>query len=279
VTVLDTAGRMVRMNEPCALLTGLSLANAIGLPFVDEFLEEGDRSWVASKLRDAVAGLASGPHETAWRAVGGSWRRVSWTLRPLQGPTGEIQYLIVSGQDVTDQRAMEKALLSSEIRYREMVENSLGFVFTCSMEGRITSLNAFTAETLGYRPEDLVGRMVTELMDATGVLTFQDCLNTLETGEEWQGALLLRRSDGVYRRVAVDSRSMQLAGERSFVIMRRDGAACGRGSAAPGHAATRTDSGVGGRWHLRHRPGRQGDVHQRGGRERAGIRAGTDDGT
>ena len=219
VTVLDTAGRVVRMNEPCAQLTGLSLAHAIGRPFVEEFLEEEDRAWVASKLRDAAVGLVSGPHETAWRSAGGSSRRVSWTLRPLQGPTGEIQYLIVSGQDVTDQRAMEKALHSSETRYREMVENSLGFVFTCSMEGRLTSLNAFTAETLGYRPEDLVGRMVAELMDATGVATFQDCLNTVETGEEWQGALPMRRSDGVYRRIAVHSRSMQLAGERSFVIV------------------------------------------------------------
>ena len=219
VTVLDTAGRVVRMNEPCSQLTGLSLAHAIGRPFVEEFLEEEDRAWVAGKLREAVVGLVSGPHETAWRSAGGSSRRVSWTLRPLQGPTGEIQYLIVSGQDVTDQRAMEKALLSSETRYREMVENSLGFVFTCSMEGRLTSLNAFTAETLGYRPEDLVGRLVTELMDATGVATFQDCLNTVETGEEWQGALPMRRSDGVYRRIAVHSRSMQLAGERSFVIV------------------------------------------------------------
>jgi PAS domain-containing protein len=74
VTVLDTAGRVVRMNEPCSQLTGLSLAHAIGLPFVDEFLEEGDRAWVASKLRDAVVGLVSGPHETAWRAVGGLCR-------------------------------------------------------------------------------------------------------------------------------------------------------------------------------------------------------------
>ena len=85
-------------------------------------------------------------------------RRISWTLRPLQGPNGEIQYLIVSGQDVTDQRQVEMALLSSETRYRQVVENSLGFVFTCSMEGRLTSLNAFTAETLGYRAEDLTGR-------------------------------------------------------------------------------------------------------------------------
>ena len=219
VTVLDTAGRVVRMNYPCTQLTGLSLAHAIGRPFVEEFLELDDREWAAGKLRETAQGQVSGPHETAWRAAGGGRRRVSWTLRPLQGPDGEIQYLIVSGQDVTDQREMEQALLTSEARYREVVENSLGFVFTCSMEGRLTSLNAFTAETLGYRAEALVGRMVTELMDAEGAAAFQDCLNTLESADEWQGALPLRRSDGVFRRIAVRSRRMQLPGERPFVLI------------------------------------------------------------
>ena len=133
---------------------------------------------------------------------------MSWTLRPLKGPNNEIQYLIVSGQDVTDQRQMEMALLSSENRYRQVVESSLGFIFTCSMEGRLTSLNAFTAETLGYRTEDLTGRAVTELLDTPGAATFQECLRTLETKDEWQGALSLRRSDGIYRRIAFRSRSV-----------------------------------------------------------------------
>ena len=219
VAVLDTAGRTVRLNHSCAQLTGLSLADAVGRPFVDEVLELEDRTWASAKLRDAATGQVSGPHETAWRVVGGPSRRVSWTLRPLQGPSGEIQYLIVSGQDVTDQREMEMALHSSETRYREVVENSLGFVFTCSVEGRLTSLNAFTAETLGYRSEALTGRFVSELLDANGLAAFQDCLRTLETQEEWQGALTLRRSDGVYRRIACRSRRMELPGERPFIIV------------------------------------------------------------
>ena len=226
VAVVDTAGRLVRMNQPCMQLTGLTLADAIGQPFVDEVFDQKDRDWVSSRLRDAAAGQVSGPHETEWRvalpagsaAADSKTRRVSWTLRPLQGPNGEIQYVIVSGQDVTDKRQMEEALLSSEARYREVVENSLGFVFTCSMEGRLTSLNAFTAETLGYRAEALTGRAVTELMDAAGAATFKECLRTLETQEEWQGALPLRRSDGVFRRIAFRSRRMQLPGERPFVL-------------------------------------------------------------
>jgi len=223
VAVLDTAGRMVRLNYPCTQLTGLSLANAVGRPFVEEVLEADDRPWAAGKLREAAAGQVSGPHETAWRTTGPAsssspTRRISWTLRPLKGPNGEIQYLIVSGQDVTDQRQVEKALLSSENRYREVVESSLGFVFTCSMEDRLTSLNAFTAETLGYRAEDLTGRSVSELLDSGGAAVFQDCLRDLETKEEWQGALPLRRSDGVYRRIAFRSRRMELPGERPFVL-------------------------------------------------------------
>ena len=218
LVVLDTAGRMVRLNDPCVQMTGLRPGDVVGLPFVEAVIEPDDRAWAAGKLREASAGQVSGPHETAWRIAGGLLRRISWTLRPLQGPEGEIQYLIVSGQDVTDQRQVELALLSSETRYRQVVENSLGFVFTCSMEGRLTSLNSFTAETLGYRAEDLIGRGVAELLDSVGAAGFQDCLRTLEIREEWQGALPLRRSDGVYRRIAFRSRRMELPGERPFIL-------------------------------------------------------------
>lgn len=224
VAVVDTAGRLVRMNEPCERLTGLGPADSVGLQFVDLVLAPSDREWAAGKLREATAGNLSGPHETEWIAADrpgsttATTRRISWTLRPLYGPNSEIQYVIVSGQDVTDKREMEEALLSSEARYREVVENSLGFVFTCTMDGRLTSLNAFTAETLGYRAEALTGRSVSELTDSPGAVTFQECLRTLETKEEWQGALPLRRSDGVYRRIAFRCRRMQLPGERPFVL-------------------------------------------------------------
>ena len=222
VVVLDTAGRLVRINYSCAQLTGLSMPAVVGRPFVEEMLEPEDHSWVSAKLRDAATGQSSGPHETPWHIADinaeDTKRRISWTVRPLPGPDGEIQYLIVSGQDVTGQRQMEMALLSSEARYREVVENSLGFVFTCTMDGRLTSMNSYTAETLGYRVEALVGRALTEITDATGAVAIADSLRALETQEEWHGTLTLRRSDGVYRRIAVRSRRMQLPSERPFVL-------------------------------------------------------------
>ncbi|MGA2168832.1 MAG: PAS domain S-box protein [Terracidiphilus sp.] len=216
--LLDRAGRMVQLNYPFMQLTGLTLADAVGYQFVELVLEADYRAWAAARLRDAAAGQVSGPHETAWRTRSGETRRVSWTLRPLPGPDGVIQYLIVSGQDITGQRQAELNLLVSETRYKQVVENSLGFLFTCTLEGRLTSLNAYTAETLGYRVEDLSGRSLTSFLDPAGEATFKDCLRTLETKDEWQGALPLRRSDGVYRRIAFRSRRLELPGERPFVL-------------------------------------------------------------
>ncbi len=223
VVVLDTAGRIIRLNQSCAVLTGLSRDEAMGKLFVDEIVGRDAREMAAQRLREAASGQSSGPHETAWqmpRSAGSPMeqRRVSWTLRPLQGPNREIQYLIISGQDVTDQRQMEQALLSGETHYREVVENSLGFVFTCSMKGRLTSLNAFTAETLGYPANALTGRPITELMDAEGAAAFQECLQRLAVEDEWRGTVPLRRSDGIYRRIAFRSRRIGLPGERPFVV-------------------------------------------------------------
>lgn len=222
VAVLDTAGRLIRLNQLCAQLTRLGMTTSVGQPFVDILLEPQDRSWAAATLREAALGQASGPHETAWRITpaenSGASRVVNWTVRPLTGPDGEIQYLIVSGQDVTGQREMEQALESSEVRYREVVENSLGFVFTCTMDGRLTSMNAFTAETLGYRAEALVGRALSELTDAAGDLVIEESLTAVAQRREWHGTLTLRRADGIYRRIAVRSRRMEQAGERPFVL-------------------------------------------------------------
>jgi PAS domain S-box-containing protein len=216
--LLDTAGCLVRLNYPCMQATGLSIGDAVGLPFFDQILQGEELLMAARNVREAAAGQASGPHETLWRTRGGKTRRVSWTLRPLPGSDGEIQYLILSGQDVTEQRQAEMALLSSETRYRRLVENSLGFLFTCTLEGRLTSLNAFTAETLGYTMKDLTGNSVSAFLDPAGAATFQDGLRTLEARGEWQGGLQVRRRDGVYRRIAFRSRLMELPGERPFVL-------------------------------------------------------------
>jgi len=179
---------------------------------------DGLSASAASPAQRSPAAQAQGSLQTESAAAPAPFRRISWTLRPLDGPNGDIHYLIVCGQDVTEQREMETALLSSEARYRQAVENSLGLAFSCSMEGRFTSLNALTAQTLGYQLDELNGRAVFDLLDAAGARAFQACLHALHRENEWQGSLPLRRRDGVVRHIALRSRRVVLPGERPFAV-------------------------------------------------------------
>jgi two-component system sensor histidine kinase VicK len=217
VAVVDTAGRTVRLNQQCAALTGLSPGEVVGRPFVEVVMSGEDRDWAAEKLGEATAGKISGPHQTVWRSLSGK-KSVNWSVRPMRGPDGEVQYLIISGQDVSSKRRKDDGQLSMQTHYREVVENSLGIVFMCSMKGVLISLNSFTAETLGYSAPALVGRPVTELMDASGVAAFQECSSALNEKGEWQGTVPMRRSDGVYRRIALRSRRMGGGREEPFIV-------------------------------------------------------------
>jgi PAS domain S-box-containing protein len=243
LAVLDTAGRIVRFNSSCTRLTGLTANEATGRSFVDVVLEARDRAWATHVLADTASGQISGPHETIWRAasappqssdataadtatsappvpgVAARTRIVRWTLRPLKGSQGEVQYLIVTGLDITSQRQAEMASLLSEARYHEVVENSLGFVFTCSMDGRLTSFNASTAETLGYGTNELTGRSLSELLESSSVEAFQDCLEALRTQGEWQGALSLHCGEGCCRHLAIRGRRMEMPGGNLFILL------------------------------------------------------------
>ena len=228
VAVLDTAGRVVRLNRPAEDLTGLKLGEIVGQPFVEEVLAEREaHGWAQDKIALAANGQTVGPYENLWRtAQEGTSRRVSWTLRPLIGPgigagasTGtEVQYLIVSGRDMTIQRRAEQALLTSETRYKHVVENSLGFVFTCTLEGRLTSLNTYTAESLGYRPEELTGKPLSDLLSKEGTQSFADSLQTVIKTGEHHGTIPILRKDGTERQIAFRSRRMDMPGGISFVL-------------------------------------------------------------
>lgn len=61
-------------------------------------------------------------------------------------------------------RERTAALATSERRYREMVEQTLGFVCEHDLDGKLLLVNPAAADALGYQPMDLIGRRLSELM-------------------------------------------------------------------------------------------------------------------
>src|SRR5829696_6025865 len=78
-----------------------------------------------------------------------------------------------------------EALHETERRYRELVEHSLGLMCTHDLTGTIVSVNAAAAASLGYRPDEGVGRNLRDFLSPETQHLFDGYLRRIqETGQD-----------------------------------------------------------------------------------------------
>ena len=95
------------------------------------------------------------------RNVAKDGRRVwlSSSASPLFGPDGTFRGYQGIDTDITARKQAEEALRESEARFAAATRASRSFVWQVDPDGLYTYVGDMVAEVLGYRPEDLVGRM------------------------------------------------------------------------------------------------------------------------
>jgi PAS domain S-box-containing protein len=67
-------------------------------------------------------------------------------------------------REISEREVVEQALRESEQRFRDLFDNITDFIFTHDLEGRILSINRSGARILGYLPERIIGKHVTEFL-------------------------------------------------------------------------------------------------------------------
>src|SRR5215510_147264 len=77
-------------------------------------------------------------------------------------------------------REASDALRDSERRYRELVDYSLGLICTHDLTGTILSINPAAANSLGYQPEDGIGRNLREFLSVDTRHLFDDYLRRIQ---------------------------------------------------------------------------------------------------
>ncbi|HEU5162002.1 MAG TPA: ATP-binding protein [Thermoanaerobaculia bacterium] len=110
LVVLDRGGRIVRMNAAAERVSGWTWQEVASAPLWDTFLTEGERDEVMEVFTRIRAGDFPMAFENHWRTRSGELRRIAWSNNAISGADGEVEFIIASGIDVTDERRSQRVL-------------------------------------------------------------------------------------------------------------------------------------------------------------------------
>jgi two-component system sensor histidine kinase VicK len=218
VLVLDTSGRIVRFNRACEQISGYSFAELVGRPFPEQLFPPEEQERARQLFESARSGAACEPYEMHWVSQEGRRRRIAWSVTTLTDSIGEVNFIITTGVDVTEQREAETALRSSEVRYRQLVEGSLGMVCTHDLNGYLLSINTHAAANLGYRPDELVGRYMLDFIQMEHKHGWDLYWKAMAEHGEDQGLLYVQKKDGSPCVIAFRNKLIQLPDSEPFVL-------------------------------------------------------------
>ena len=156
-------GRIVYANPRLAELFGYTPAALLALPSVLALVQEGDRAAVEARLRQRLEGGTP----TSTHVMQGLRR--DGTIVELEVYSTRTEHdgrPAVTGTmiDATERRERERALQAREQRLRDLIENAADVVYTCDLEGRITSLNRAGQRLTGYSEAEATAMRVADFV-------------------------------------------------------------------------------------------------------------------
>jgi len=218
VVVFDTAGRIVRFNRACEIISGYNSSELVGKYAWERLIPDHDVAEYIDSFERIRSGDFPTTYENYWLASDGTQRRISWSATALVDSQGQVAFIIATGIDVTVQRVAETQIRESESRYRHLIEGSLGMVCTHDLEGKILSINEYGAHGIGRTVDEVLGHSLMEYVYPERRHLVAPYFNNLLTTGEAQGLLHLRHPNGEERVFAYRNRLVEPVNQPRYVL-------------------------------------------------------------
>lgn len=168
---------VVYANPAAVELSGYPPDEIVGRSFLD-FIHPEDRDLARGRAMDRALGReALSRYEVRFLRRGGEIRYLD--ISPRRLVIQDEPHILVSGFDVTERRAAQEALRTSEANWRSLVASAPDIVFTASREGRLRFINRVVRGS----PSDYIGLDMFEFVDIGSRDMLREAVRTvLETG-------------------------------------------------------------------------------------------------
>lgn len=177
VVIVGEGGLVIEWNPAAERLLGIPADEALGRPIGDLLIDcipDDQRSVphdesVKRAIRSSLRGNHHSPEQPLVLEIqnrDGNRLWVRLTLFPIQCADG-CRYGAIA-QDVTYAKRAEHALRHSEAWFRSIVETSPNMIWEVDLEGRFRYISPIIKPLMGYEPDELIGRPITDLVTAEG---------------------------------------------------------------------------------------------------------------
>lgn len=218
VVVFDTAGRIVRFNRACESISGYASSELVGKYAWERLIPEEDIGQYIQNFERIRLGGFPATYENFWIASDGARRRIAWSATGLVDSQNQVAFIIATGIDVTVQRVAESAIRESEARYRQLVEGSLGMVFTHSLDGVILSINEHGADGVGRTVAEMIGHSIADFIQPDRLHLLDAYFDSLLQTGEAQGLFYLSHTNGEERVTAYRNRLIEEPGRQPYIL-------------------------------------------------------------
>lgn len=121
--------------------------------------------------------------------------------------------LFVLSIDVTQRKVSERALIESEEKYRELVENIDDIIFMADKDGMLIYLSQGVEKMLHYKPEELIGANYKKLINEDSLAKVEEHMKEAINGEMHPFELSIFTKEGEQKWVRISRAPVEHKGE------------------------------------------------------------------
>lgn len=165
LVVLDIDGNIVRINRRGYEILGYPTGSLSGKNWFDTCIPAEQVTNIRSFYRSLLLNyrIENNRHEHSIITFDGDERKIRWYNSILNDESGNVSGILSSGEDITEQLIIEKALKETEIIFNAFLEHSPIYFFFKDSEIRSLRLSRNFEKMLGMPVENALGKTMFDL--------------------------------------------------------------------------------------------------------------------